>query len=112
MCDLQVALTYFCNSGLVMMLKAWPLCTRAESNLGDRTVGEVDKVLLPCQAKWDIADSCLQKLCVPNAGEFDEEFYSKGSSIGVLIRLECVLGLHFFKSGGLSPKYDEILWSL
>lgn len=37
------------------------------------------------------------------------EFYSKGSRIGVLTRLECVLGLHFFNlaSGGLSPEYDE-----
>lgn len=51
MCDLQVALTYFCNSGLVMMPKAWPLCTSAESNLGDRIVGEVDKEKFYCLAR-------------------------------------------------------------
>ena len=51
MCDLQVALTYFCNSGLVMMPKAWPLCTGAESNLGNRIVGEVDKEKLYCFAR-------------------------------------------------------------
>ena len=50
-CDLQVALTYFCNSGLVMTPKPWPLCTGAESNLGDRIVGEVDKEKLYCFAR-------------------------------------------------------------
>ena len=36
------------------------------------------------------------KSVYPKLGGFDEEFYGSGSSLGLLIRLQCVQGLHSF----------------
>ena len=89
------------------MTKARPLCTGAESNLGDRVLGAVEKhTLLLCQAKGNTAGT--SKNC-PNPGGFDEEFYSNGSRVGLLIRLGCVQDLHSSNliSGNL---LDKLLW--
>ena len=62
--------------------EAWPLCTGAELNLGDRVLGEVESItLLLCQAKGDTAAHVLKTMC-PNLGGFGEEFYSSGSRRG------------------------------
>ena len=69
--------------------------------------GEVEKnILLLCQAKGNTAGT--SKNC-PNPGGFDEEFYSNGSRVGLLIRLECAKGLHSSNliSGNL---LDKLLW--
>ena len=48
------------------MLRAWPLCTSAELNLGDRVLGEVEKnsfVALPGRGGY--SRFLPLKLCVP-----------------------------------------------
>ena len=93
-----------------MMLKARLLCTGAVLNLGDRVLGEVEKnsfIALP--GKRGTEGTCPKKLC-PNLGGFEEEFYSNGSRVGLLIRLGCVQGLH--SSNLVSGNLDELLWFL
>ena len=78
-----------------MMLKTWPLCTGTESNLRDRVLGEVEKnsfITLP--GKGGHSGLLPSKTMCPNSGGFDEEFYSNGSRVGLLIRLGRVQGLH------------------
>ena len=53
----------------IMMPKTRPLYAGAESNLGDRVLGEVEKnrfIALP--GKGDKVDSCPEKLCVLTRG--------------------------------------------
>ena len=51
------------------------------------------------------------KTMYPHLGGFGEKFYSKGSRVGLLIRLGCVQGLYSFYlvSGNL---FAEFLWFL
>ena len=67
----------------VMMLKTWPPCTSAESNLRDRVFGEIEKnsfIALPGKGRHRRV--MPQKLRVSTPGGFDEEFYSDGSRAG------------------------------
>ena len=67
-----------------MMPKTWPLCTGAESNLGDRVLGEVEKdsfIALP--GKGGHSELLPLKTVCPNPGGFDEEFYSNSSRVGL-----------------------------
>ena len=85
------------------------LCTSAKLNLGDRVWGEVEKnsfIALP--GKRGHSGLLPQKTMCPNPGGFEEEFYSSGSRVGLLIRLECVQGLH--SSDLVSGNLDELLW--
>ena len=98
---------------MVLTLKAQHLCTGAESNLGDRVLGEVEKN--SCIAgKGGHSGLLPQKAMCPNPRGFDEGFYNSGSRVGSLTRLGCVQGLHSFNliSGGRTPNLDELLWSL
>ena len=46
-----------------MVLKTWPLCTGAKSNLTGRVLGEVVKSsFIVCSAKGDTEDLCPQTL--------------------------------------------------
>ena len=75
------------------MLKTWPLCTGAESNLGDRVLGEVEKnsfIALPSNGGHSGLVP-LKTLC-PNPEGFGEEFYSKGSKAGLLVRIRVCAG--------------------
>ena len=105
----------------LLMRKTRPLCTSAKSNLGDRVLGEVEKnsfIALP--GKGGHSRLLPQNTVCPNLGGLDEEFYSSGSRVGLLIRLECVQGLHSFNptSGGLqisfsgSQGYQTVTFSL
>ena len=78
----------------LLLPKSQPLCTGAESNLGDRVLDEVEKnsfIALP--GKGGHRGLVPLKNCVPNPGGFGEEFYSSGSRAGLLIRLGCVPAL-------------------
>ena len=73
------------------MLKTQLLCTSAESNLGDRILGEGEKnsfIALP--GKGGHSGLVPLKTVCPNLGGFGEEFYSNGSKAELLIRLGCV----------------------
>ena len=49
-----------------MMLKTQPLCTGAQSNLGDRVLGEVEKnSFIAFTGKGGQSGLLPQKLCVP-----------------------------------------------
>ena len=51
------------------MPKTRSLCTSAQSNLGDRVLGEVERIaLLLCQAKGDTMGLCLRN-CVSQPWE-------------------------------------------
>ena len=69
---------------------------------GDRVWGVGEKRFIALPGKGGHS-SCLSKNCVSHPGGFGEEFYSKGSRVGLLIRPGCVQGLHSFNlaSGGL-----------
>ena len=87
-----------------VMLKTQPLCTGAESNLGDRVLGEAEKnsfIVLPGKAGHSRLLP-LKTVC-PHPAGFGEEFYTNSSRVGLLIRLGCVQGLHSFNlvSGNL-----------
>ena len=76
-----------------MRLKTWPLCTGAESNLGDRVLGEVEKnsfIALP--GKEGHSGLMPLKSVCPNLGGFGEEFYSNGSRAELLIRVRVCAG--------------------
>ena len=76
-----------------MMLKTRPLCTGAESNLGDRVLGEVEKksfIALP--GKGGHSGLVPSKTVCPNPGGFGEEFYSSGLRAGLLIRIRVCVG--------------------
>ena len=91
------------------MPKAQPLCTGTKSNLGDRVWGEVEKnsfIALP--GKGQQRGLLPLKTVCPNLGGFDEEFYNNRSRVGLLIRLECVQGLH--SSNLASGNLNELLW--
>ena len=77
------------------MLKTWPLCTSAESNLRDRVLGEVEKdSFIAFPGKGLHSGLVPPKIVCPNPGGFGEEFYSNSSRVGLLTRLGCVPGLH------------------
>ena len=97
-------------TGVFVTESSASLCTGAESNLGDRVLGEVEKesfIALP--GKGGHAGFCLEKLCVSPARGFDEGLYgsgSKGGGGGSLTRLGCgEQGLHSLNliSGGRLP---------
>ena len=70
------------------MPKAQPLYTGTESTLGDRVLGEVQKnsfIALP--GKGGHSGLLHSEGMCPNPGEFGEEFYGKGSRVGLLIGL-------------------------
>ena len=93
------------------MPKAQPICTGAEPNLRDRVLDEIEKknfIALP--DKGGHSRLLPSKTMCPNPGGFDEEFYSSGSRVGLLIRLGCVQGLH--SSNLVSGNLDELLWFL
>ena len=54
------------------------------------------------------------KIVCFNLGEFDEEFYSNSSKVGLLIRLKCVQGLHSFNLalGNLMSFCDSFILAL
>ena len=95
---------------MVLMLKAQPLFTSAESNLTDGVLGEIEKnsfIALP--GKGGHSGLLPQKTICPNPRGFDEEFYSNSSRVVLLTRLGCVQGLQSSNlvSGDL---LDELLW--
>ena len=84
--------------------------TGAESNLGDRVLGEVEKdsiIVLPGKAGQ--SGLLLQKSITPNlGGGYGEEFYSNSSRVRV-----CRQDMGVFRvSGGWSPNLGELLWFL
>ena len=94
------------------MPKAWPLCTGAESDLGDRVLGDVEKnSFIPLPGKGGHSRLLPSKTTCPKPGGFDEEFYSSSSRVGLLTRLGSEQGLHSSSlfSGNL---LHELLWFL
>ena len=104
------------------MPKTRLLCTSAKSNLRDRVLGEVEKnsfIALP--GKGGTQRAHAWKTACPNLGGFSEEFYSNGSRAGLLIRFECVQGLHSFNlvsghllmsfSGSFNLASGGLLWN-
>ena len=84
------------------MTKTQPLCTGAKSRLRDGILSKVEKnnfIVLPGEVEH--SGFMLPKL-FPSTG-FGEEFYSRGSRVGLLIRIGCVQGLQSFNlaSGGV-----------
>ena len=76
------------------MLKTQPLYTSAESNLGHRVLGEIEKnsfIALP--GKGGHRELLSSKTVCLNSGGCDEGFYSNSSRVGLLTRLGCVQGL-------------------
>ena len=67
-----------------LMLKTWPLCTRAELNFRDRVLGKGEKnsftVLLEKERNTGLL---LQKTMCLNSRELDEGFHNSGSNVGV-----------------------------
>ena len=95
----------------VLMLRAWPLCTGAESSLRDRVLGEVKNSFIVLPGKGEHSELLsLIPMCL-NLRRFAEEFYNNSSRVELLIRLGCVQGLH---SSNLVSGYllDEFLWFL
>ena len=73
-----------------MFLKAWPLCTntRAESNLGDRVLDEIEKdSFIPLSSKGRHIRLLPQKPMYLNPKELNEGFYNRKSKMGSLTRL-------------------------
>ena len=59
-----------------LMPKARPLCTSAESNLGDRVLGEVEKnsyIALPGKGGHTVSSS-LEEVCVPTLEDLMRSF--------------------------------------
>ena len=78
------------------MLKTWPLCTRAESNLRDRVLGEVEKnIFIALSGKGGCSRPLPLKTVCLNPEGFHEEFYSNGSRAGLLIRIRVCAGAAF-----------------
>ena len=66
---------------------ARPLCTSAESNLGD-SLGEVEKnSFIAFPGKEGHSGILPLKTVCPKLGGFSEEFYSNSSRVALLIRL-------------------------
>ena len=100
---------------LLLMPKARPVCTSAESNLRDRVLGEVEKnSFFALPGKGGHSGLLPLKTMCPNPGGFNEECYSNSTRMELLIRFRCVQGLHSLDlvSGGWSSNLDELLWSL
>ena len=69
------------------MLKARPLCTGAESKLGDKVLDEVEKnIFIALPGKGGPSGILPSKTVCPNTEGFGKEFYSHGSRAGLLIR--------------------------
>ena len=64
-----------------MMSKTWPLCTGAESDLGERVLGEVEKnSFIFCQAKQETVGPSLENLS-SNLGDFDKMGFCQQCSV-------------------------------
>ena len=77
------------------MPKAQALCAVAKLDLGDRGLGEVEKkkfITLP--GKGGQSRFMPLKIVYPNLKGFEEEFYSNGSRLCLLIRLGWIQGLY------------------
>ena len=84
---------------VLSLLKPWPLCSGAESNLGDKSLGWVKKnsfIALP--GKGGHSRLLLWKTMLSNLGGLNEEFDSNGSRVGLLTRLGCMQGLRWLVS--------------
>ena len=96
------------------MPRPWPLCTGAESNLGDRVLGEVENnSFIGLPGKGEHRGFLPLKTVCPNPGGFGEEFYSNSSRMGLLIGVGCVQGLHSFHlvSGNLLMSFlVPLIW--
>ena len=72
------------------MLNAQLLCTLMLNQISETVLGEVEKdsfIALP--AKEDVYIGLLPpKPMCPNIGGLDEEFYSNGSRVGLVTRLD------------------------
>ena len=76
-----------------MMLKTLPLCTGVKSNLGDRVLGEVEKIsFIALPGKGGHRRLIPFKTCVSIQGGFGEEFHSNCSRVGLLIRIRVCAG--------------------
>ena len=81
----------------------------------ERVLGEVEKnrfTTLP--GKGGHSGLALSKNCLSQPGRFGGEVYSNGLRMELLIRLECVQGLHSFNLalGGLLTSFEVIKGSL
>ena len=64
------------------MLKTRPLCTGAESNLGDRVLGEVEKdTFIALPGKGGHSGLMTRKTVCPNPGRFGEGFWFNGAMV-------------------------------
>ena len=84
----------FSRLGEVVMLKTWPLCTGAESNLRDRVWCPMEKNSFIALASQRMTHSGLMhiKTVCPKPEGFGEEFYSSGSKAELLIRSRVCTG--------------------
>ena len=92
------------TEGEALMPKAQPLCTSAESDLGDRVLGEIEKnSFLALPGKGGHSRLLPSKTVRPNPGGFGEECYSSSSRSRLLVRIRVCAGLYAFNiiSGGL-----------
>ena len=74
------------------MTKTQPFCTSAKSRLRDGILSKVEKnnfIVLPGEVEH--SGFMLPKLF--RSTGFGEELYSRGSRVGLLIRIGCVQGL-------------------
>ena len=94
--------------------KSQPLYTIAESNLGDRGLGEAEgNSFISLPGKGGHSGFLPSKTTCPHLGGFGEGFYSNSLRVGLLTRLRCEQGLYSLNVilGGQSPNLDELLWS-
>ena len=78
---------------VLLIPKARPLCTGAESNLADTVSGEVlieKNSFIALPGKGGHRGLLPLKTMCLHLGGFDEEFYSISSRVGLLTRLGCV----------------------
>ena len=100
--------SYHVGNWMLMMPKAWPLCTSAESNLGDRVLGEMEKnnfIALP--GKGGQRGSRLKKLCVPTWEDLMKGFIAIVQGWGCWTRFGCVQGLHSFHLASRGLLWNE-----
>ena len=82
---------------LRLMPTIQPLCTDAKLNLGHGVWGEVEKnSFIALSGKGGHSGLLPLKTALPTREDLVRSFYTRGSRSGLLIRLECVQGLHLF----------------
>lgn len=99
--------------GQILMLKAWPLCTRARLNPGNRALGKVEKnSLIALPGRGGHSRLLPTKTLCPNPAEFGEEFYGQWFKDGVADKIrgvyQVILELLWILYSGL--KWSSLVW--